>query len=319
MEFEHVREMQAAPRGDRSLREGKVIAVQGLTKHYGSVHAVAGVDFEVGPGRVLGLLGPNGAGKSTTLRMMLGLTKPTAGRTTFDGVSYADLRGYPMHHVGATLSSDTFAPRRTARQHLWAWAPVAGADTARIDGLLEMVGLAKDARRPVGQFSLGMRQRLALAAALLGDPGVLVLDEPANGLDPYGIFWLRRFLRQFADDGGTVVLSSHLLREVEQMVDDVVLIDRGRVVWASEMAALAEAAGWSVVLPAVRDEAMNALRTQGITCQPFGCGLRVFAPPDKAAAALRGVRSIPGQPLVLEGNLESFFLALTDQLGKELS
>ena len=319
METEYLQEMQKMPQSDRSLRSGKLIAVQSLVKCYGSVHAVGGVDFEVGPGRVLGLLGPNGAGKSTTLRMMLGLTKPTSGLATFDGVSYGDLPGHPMHHVGATLSSDTFAPRRTARQHLWAWAPVAGADKSRIDELLELVGLAKHARRPVGEFSLGMRQRLALATALLGDPGVLVLDEPANGLDPYGIYWLRRFLRQFADDGGTVVLSSHLLREVEQMVDDVVLINRGQVVWTAEMANLYGDGEWSVVLPADRHEAMTTLQSRGIKHQTFGRGLRVFALPGAVSSALRSVSPIPGQPLVLEGNLESLFLALTDQLGKELS
>lgn len=203
------------------------IVVSHLSKRYGDVLAVDDLSFEVTPGRVTGFLGPNGAGKTTTLRMLLGLATPTAGRAGFGELGYADL-GRPQQRVGAALEAAAH-PGRTGRDHLRVLAATAEADDTRVDAVLGMVELAADGRRRVGGYSLGMRQRLALAGALLGDPDYLVLDEPANGLDPEGIRWLRGFLREWASTGRVVLVSSHLLGEVQATVDDVVVIGRGRL------------------------------------------------------------------------------------------
>jgi ABC-2 type transport system ATP-binding protein len=205
------------------------IAVEHLTKHFGTVRAVDDLTFETSPGRVTGFLGPNGAGKTTTLRMVLGLVRPTAGRALVEGRPYADL-DQPLRTVGASLEAASFHPGRSGRDHLRVLAAAGGLPEQRVDEVLELVGLADAAGRGAGGYSLGMRQRLALAAALLGDPRVLLLDEPANGLDPEGIAWLRRFLRYLAGAGRTVLVSSHVLSEVQQTVDDVVIISRGRLV-----------------------------------------------------------------------------------------
>ena len=217
--------------------DNQVIVVRGLRKTFGAVEAVADVSFGVAAGRITGFLGPNGAGKTTTLRMILGLCRPTAGSATIDGVPYRELE-HPLRRVGAALDGSAFSPKQTARDHLRFYAPLAGVGDARVDELLGLVGLSDAARRRVGEFSLGMKQRLALATALLGRPDVLVLDEPSNGLDPAGIHWLRAFLQQFAAAGGAVLLSSHLLSEVEQMVDDVVLIDHGRLLFDGPLGSL---------------------------------------------------------------------------------
>jgi ABC-2 type transport system ATP-binding protein len=208
---------------------GATIDVAGLTKQFDVVRAVDDLSFSVGPGRVTGFLGPNGAGKTTTLRCLLGLVAPTSGSATIDGRHYHDL-AHPMRVVGSALEATGFHPGRNARNHLRVLARAGGIDERRVPEVLELVGLS--ATRSVGGFSLGMRQRLQLAAALLGDPGVLVLDEPANGLDPEGIAWLRSFLRYLAGQGRTVLVSSHVLSEVEQTVDDVVIIANGRLVRA---------------------------------------------------------------------------------------
>lgn len=222
-----------------------LVRVEHLSKRFGngpgSVLAVDDLSFEVRPGRVTGFLGPNGAGKTTTLRMLLGLVAPTAGSTTIGGRRYDEI-ARPAHVVGAALEAASFHPGRTARDHLRVYAPQVGVPDARADEVLELVGLSGAARRRVGGFSLGMRQRLALATTLLGDPRVLLLDEPANGLDPEGIAWLRGFLRALAAQGRTVLVSSHVLSEVEQTVDDVVIIARGRLVHASSLADLARLA-----------------------------------------------------------------------------
>ena len=210
---------------------GATIDVVSLTKRFGDVRAVDDLSFTVGPGRVTGFLGPNGAGKTTTLRCLLGLVAPTAGSATIDGHSYHDLP-HPMRVVGSALEATGFHPGRNARNHLRVLARAAGIDEKRVPEVLELVGLTDSTTRAVGGFSLGMRQRLQLAAALLGDPGVLVLDEPANGLDPEGIAWLRSFLRYLAGEGRTVLVSSHVLSEVEQTVDDVVIIAKGGLVRA---------------------------------------------------------------------------------------
>ena len=205
------------------------VDVQGLTKTFGSVRAVDGLSFTVEPGQVTGFLGPNGAGKTTTLRMALGLITPDSGSATFDGVRYADLPDR-LRQVGAVLET-AFHPGRSGRNHLRVYCRAGGLPVQRADEVLALVGLSGAARRKAGNYSLGMRQRLGLATALLGDPGVLVLDEPANGLDPEGIQWLRGFLRHLAhDQGRTILVSSHLLAEVEQTADRVVIVGAGRLV-----------------------------------------------------------------------------------------
>ena len=214
-----------------------VLTVDGLHKRYGQVTAVADVSFALSPGTITGLLGPNGAGKTTTLRLLLGLASPTAGQARVFGRRYREL-AEPARLVGAVLESDDFDPGRTGRNHLRVIAVSAGLDEERVDEMLDLVGLTAAAGRRVGGYSLGMRQRLGLAAALLGDPLVLVLDEPANGLDPKGAHWLRGLLRDFACRGGTVLISSHVLTDVAQTVDHVVIIDDGRVAAAGTLAEL---------------------------------------------------------------------------------
>jgi ABC-2 type transport system ATP-binding protein len=205
------------------------ICVESLTKDFGSVRAVDDLSFTVAPGRVVGFLGPNGSGKTTTLRALLGLVDPTRGRAIIGGNAYHDL-AHPARQVGAVLEARAFNPGRTARNHLRVVCTEARLPRDRVDEVLALVGLDQAADRRTGGFSLGMGQRLSLAAALLGDPGVLILDEPVNGLDPSGIRWLRSLLRSLAAEGRTVLLSSHLLAEVEQTVDEVIIVDRGRLV-----------------------------------------------------------------------------------------
>jgi ABC-2 type transport system ATP-binding protein len=206
-----------------------MIEVRDLTKRYGSTLAVEGVGFTAPPGTVTGFLGPNGAGKTTTLRVLLGLARPDAGSAVIDGVRYGELAS-PRRTVGAVLDTMGFHPGRSGRNHLRGTARAAGLPRRRADEVLESVGLAGAADRRVGGYSHGMRQRLALAGALLGDPPVLVLDEPATGLDPAGMAWLRRLLGDWAAQGRTVLFSSHVLAEVEAVADRVVIIDRGHVV-----------------------------------------------------------------------------------------
>jgi ABC-2 type transport system ATP-binding protein len=204
------------------------ITVDALTKDFGPLRAVDDVTFEVQPGRVVGVLGPNGSGKTTTLRMLLGLVTPTSGDALIGGRRFADLAD-PAREVGAVLETRAFHPGRSARDHLRVAVAEARLERRRVDEVLELVGLAEAADRRAGTFSLGMGQRLSLATALLGDPGVLILDEPSNGLDPSGIRWLRGFLRGLAAEGRTVLLSSHALAEVQQTVDEVLILDDGRL------------------------------------------------------------------------------------------
>ncbi|HET7303302.1 MAG TPA: ABC transporter ATP-binding protein [Segeticoccus sp.] len=222
--------MTTTPTGARAAtREGARVQVAGLTKRFGSFTAVDDLSFDVEPGRITGFLGPNGAGKTTTLRMLLGLVHPTSGTATIAGRRYVDLPE-PMQTVGAALEATNFHPGRSGRDHLRVLADAAGVPGSRVDELLETVGIPAAARKRAGGYSMGMRQRLGLAAALLGDPQVLILDEPANGLDPEGIRWLRSFLRYLSANGKTILVSSHMLQEVEQTVDDVVIIANGRLV-----------------------------------------------------------------------------------------
>jgi ABC-2 type transport system ATP-binding protein len=213
------------------------IEVCDLTKRFGAVTAVDGVSFRVEAGRVVGFLGPNGAGKTTTLRMLLGLVAPTGGAAHINGQRYRDITN-PSRVIGAVLESSNPYPGRTALNHLRIQARIGRIRRSRIDEVLDLVDLTAAAGRRVGQFSLGMRQRLGLAAALLGDPEILLLDEPANGLDPEGVHWLRRLLQRFAAEGRTVLVSSHILAEVAQTVDTVVILDRGRLVTHTTLADL---------------------------------------------------------------------------------
>jgi ABC-2 type transport system ATP-binding protein len=222
-------------------RAGETLQVESLTKIFGhKVTAVDDLSFTVQPGRVTGFLGPNGSGKTTTLRCLLGLVTPTSGRALVGGQAYRAL-SEPTRTVGAALEASGFHPGRTARNHLRVVAAAAGLPDERVDEVLSVVGLHDAARRRVVEYSLGMRQRLALATALIGDPGVLILDEPANGLDPEGIAWLRTFLREQAADGCTVLVSSHVLSEVQQTVDDVVIISKGALVYSGALSGIAEA------------------------------------------------------------------------------
>jgi ABC-2 type transport system ATP-binding protein len=222
------------------MTTGSTIEFRGITKTFGAVHAVSDLSFTVEPGRVTGFLGPNGAGKTTTLRMLLGLVRPTSGTATFGGKSYHDLER-PLATVGTALEASSFHPGRSARNHLAVYAAAAGIPKARVTSVLELVGLGDYMDRRVGGYSLGMRQRLGLAFALLGDPGVLVLDEPTNGLDPEGIRWIRGFLRDRAAEGRTVLVSSHLLAEVQQSVERVVIISRGKAVYEGLLTGLESA------------------------------------------------------------------------------
>jgi ABC-2 type transport system ATP-binding protein len=210
------------------LQTPAAVSCRALMKRYGELVAVDGVTFALEPGTVTGFLGPNGAGKTTTLRLLLGLAEPNAGEALVFGRRYRDLT-QPISLVGAVLDSSDFHPARNGRDHLRALALAAGLPLGRVEEVLEVVELGGAARRRVRTYSLGMRQRLGLAAALLGEPELLILDEPANGLDPAGVRWLRTFLQSFAAQGRTVLVSSHLLAEVAQTVDRVLIIDRGRL------------------------------------------------------------------------------------------
>ena len=213
-----------------------MITVSGLTRQYGKRIAVDDMTFDVAGGRVTGFVGPNGAGKSTTMRMMVGLTRPDSGEARYHGVHYQDLK-WPARTVGCVLDARVH-PGRTARDHLRATAAISRVPTARADAVLAEVGLEAAAHQRAGKFSLGMRQRLALAAALLGDPQILLLDEPSNGLDPDGIRWLRNYLSDFAARGGTVFVSSHLISELSMFADDLVVIGGGRLLAAASVEAI---------------------------------------------------------------------------------
>ena len=281
--------------------------------------AVDRLDFEVDPGTVTGFLGPNGAGKTTTLRMLLGLVAPTSGAATIDGRPYRQLAD-PAQRVGAVLEQSGFHPGRSARDHLRVLATAAGLAPARIDEVLEQTGLAAAARRRVGGFSLGMRQRLGLAAALLGDPDVLVLDEPANGLDPEGVHWLRGLVRGLADQGRTVLVSSHLLAEVDQTVDQVVIIDRGRLGDQATLAALTAGADRTVRVRTAQPEALRGLLVaRGATVTLDGPEQLlvggVTAEQVGQAAAASGV--VLHEMRFERSNLEDVFLELTGGKGDQ--
>src|SRR6478609_11669140 len=229
------------------MPDGQSLEFSGVTKRFGAVTAVSDLSARVEPGRVTGFLGPNGAGKTTTLRILLGLVRATGGQATIGGRRYAELDS-PLQTVGAVLEASSFHPGRTGAGHLTIYAQAAGIPKRRVEEVLGLVGLGDAGGRKVGGYSLGMRQRLGLAYALLGDPGVLVLDEPANGLDPEGIKWMRGFLRQLAREGRTVLTSSHLLAEVQQTVDSLLVISQGRLVFQGGLEELVDPSEYATVV-----------------------------------------------------------------------
>ncbi|MFE6253853.1 ABC transporter ATP-binding protein [Agromyces sp. NPDC057865] len=299
------------------MAAGIPIEVTGLSKRFGPVTAVDDLSFTVRPGRVTGFLGPNGAGKTTTLRVLLGLVRASSGTATFGGTRYRDLPR-PLETVGAALDAN-FHPGRTAKQHLAVYATAAGIPKSRVPAVLTMVGLSEFAGRRVGGFSLGMRQRLSLAYTLLGDPGVLVLDEPINGLDPEGIKWIRGFLQSLAKEGRTVLVSSHLLSEVQQSVDDVVIISRGRLVRSGPLSTLQiGAAPRTVVESPDLLRLAAALDQAGLEYAEEGAGFLVEEPdPGRVGhAAFVGGVELSGLRQVAEG-LEDSFLSLVGDGGSE--
>jgi ABC-2 type transport system ATP-binding protein len=289
-----------------------MIAVEHLSKRYGRQPAVDDISFRCEPGTVTGFLGPNGAGKSTTLRMICGLTTPNAGTATVLDMSYRSLPN-PGREVGVLLDASAQHSGRSGREALTLSAKVLGVDRRRVDELMEYVGLSRAAgRKRVGTYSLGMRQRLGIAQALLGDPRVLILDEPANGLDPEGIAWMRRLLRDFADRAGTVLLSSHLLREVEAVADQLVVIGKGRIVAQGNKTDLLAATG--VIVRGLDQAALHeALAGAGLVATPGSDGaLLVEAEAETVgrAAADAGVVLVELRPADT-GGLEELFLSLT--------
>ena len=293
-----------------------MIFVDSLTKRYGRATVVDGLSFEVRPGRVTGFLGPNGAGKTTTLRMILGLVHPDGGTATFDGLPTSDLPA-PSSQVGAVLEDAGFHPGRSGRNHLRVLAAAGGHAPERVPQVLDQVGLTEAADRRVKGYSMGMRQRLAIAAALLGDPDVLILDEPANGLDPPGIRWMRDLLRAEADRGRAVLVSSHLLYEVAQSVDDLVIISRGGLRASGPLEQVLGRSGEPVarVRTADTERLARALRLRGMVPSPDATGALIVpgAPPELvgAVAAEQGVAL--SELVAVTRSLEDAFLELTKE------
>jgi ABC-2 type transport system ATP-binding protein len=295
-----------------------MITIESLTKTYAGFTAVDDVSFTARSGRVTGFLGPNGAGKSTTMRVMVGLTKPTSGRALIDGRPFADLPN-PGLEVGVLLDASAQHAGRTGREILTIAQRTMGLPKARVEEMLQRVSLTdSESERRVRNYSLGMRQRLGIATALIGDPDVLILDEPANGLDPAGIRWMRDLLREYADKGGTVLLSSHLLHEIEVIADDLVVIGNGRIVAQGTKDELLAAAG-TVVRTAAVARLAAALSASGISATPYADGaLRTDATPEQvgqvalsAGVALTELRSADG------AGLEEMFLELTAETQRE--
>jgi ABC-2 type transport system ATP-binding protein len=288
------------------------VELNGVTKEFGDFIAVDDVSAVARPGQVTALLGPNGAGKTTTLRMVLGLVAPTSGSATFDGQRYDEL-AEPVRHVGALLEASGCHPGRTALAHLRIIATAARLPQDAPERVLEQAGLAGDGRRRVGEFSLGMRQRLGLAAAMLGDPEVLILDEPTNGLDPPGVRWLRGYVRRLADEGRTVLLSSHALSEVELTADHVLVMAHGRLLRSSTLAEFrAEAGAGSVVRTPHMDRLRAALAAAGHTHRVTDAGLAVDAAPEEVGE-LAGAHRVVLHGLVGTADLEQAFFRIIQE------
>lgn len=293
------------------MPDGQVLELTGLTKRFGAVSAVDDLSARIEPGQVTGFLGPNGAGKTTSLRMLLGLVRPTSGTATIGGKAFADLDS-PLQTVGAALEASSFHPGRSAANHLKVYARAANLPTTRIDDVLGLVGLADVAGRRVGGFSLGMRQRLGLATALLGDPGVLVLDEPSNGLDPEGIRWMRSLLRHLAEEGRTVLISSHLLAEVQQTVDALLIISRGRLVFQGGIEDLADPDEYATVVDSPDRAALSRLLDErGIDYQLLRNGFTIRHHEPVEIGGLAAAAGIALSNLQSKGaSLEDIFLEL---------
>ncbi len=294
-----------------------MIEVVGLTKKYGSTTAVDDLTFTVRPGIVTGFLGPNGAGKSTTMRMILGLETSSSGRALIDGKPYAALER-PLTQVGALLDANWIHPNRSAKAHLKFLAATNNLPTARVATVLDLVGLSSVATKAAGKFSLGMKQRLGLASALLGDPKILLFDEPVNGLDPEGIFWIRNFMKQLASEGRTVLVSSHLLSEMAQTADHLVVIGQGRLIADCSTADFTERSSQSFVRvrsPRLPDLAA-ALRAAGIASTATGNGpdaaLQVTGTPIEQIGDIAGRAGVFLHELSVQGgSLEQAFIELT--------
>jgi ABC-2 type transport system ATP-binding protein len=288
-----------------------LIRVEGVSKRYGRTVAVDGLSFVAESGRVTGFLGPNGAGKTTTLRILLGLVRPNAGTATIDGRPYASLED-PGRTVGAVLETTSFHPGRTGRNHLRVLAAAAGLGEERLEQVLDLVELRDAASRRVGGYSLGMRQRLGIAAALLGEPRVLVLDEPANGLDPQGIRWLRTLLRAQAEAGCTVLVSSHVLAELAQLADDAVIIHRGRFVAQGPVAELtARATAGARARSPEAGRLAGALSTAGIEARMDGDVVLASAEAARVGEAAAAAGIVLHELVPQAATLEEAFLELT--------
>jgi ABC-2 type transport system ATP-binding protein len=289
------------------------IVVSGLTKVYKNVRAVDDLSFTVEPGRVTGFLGPNGAGKTTTLRMLLNLVRPTAGSSTIGGHRYADLDD-PVRTVGAILEASGAHRGRSGRNHLLMLCDAAGIPTSRADQVLEIVGLTPAAKRKFKGYSLGMRQRLGIGAALLGDPRVLILDEPANGLDPEGIRWMRDLLKTLADEGRTVLVSSHLLSEMEILADDIVIIAAGKLVRQGTVKEIVDSVGTTQMrVRTPSPDALIAALGAGVTVHPTDDGALLVTGADGptiGAVAMKAGAEIH-ELLTERPDLENVFLQLT--------
>jgi ABC-2 type transport system ATP-binding protein len=295
-----------------------VIKVRSLTKRFGSAAVVDDLSFAVGAGSVTAFLGPNGAGKTTTLRILLGLARPASGEATIWGQAYQDLGGR-RRRVGAALEVSGFHPGRTVADHLRVRCAARGIRHSRIDAPLADTGMGELAGRRVGSLSLGERQRLGLAGALLGDPDVLILDEPANGLDPAGVLWLRGFLRRLGDEGRTVLVSSHILAEVAHFADRTIVINNGRLVMAGPVAELVSAVRQPVVVRSPRAEALRAaLASEGATVRAVEPErLEINGLGTEQVATLAAALSIPIYEITAAtGSLEDAFLQLTKAEGR---
>ncbi|MEV7577078.1 MULTISPECIES: ATP-binding cassette domain-containing protein [unclassified Microbacterium] len=293
------------------MPEGQVLEFTNVTKRFNEVTAVSDFSARVEPGAVTAFLGPNGAGKTTTLRILLGQVRPTSGTATIGGVAYAELR-QPLRTIGAVLEETAYRPRRTASRQLTIAAKANGIRLARVDEVISLVGLEDEADTRIGGFSLGMRQRLSVAHALLGDPGALVFDEPANGLDPEGIRWMRLLMRRLADEGRTVLVSSHVLSEIEQVADHVLVLSKGRLVLSSGIETLADPAGGSVVVDSVdRPGLTTALVAAGFDIEVLRSGLTVRGTDASRVGAVAADAGIALSTLVQRGpTLEDVFIDL---------
>lgn len=295
------------------MPDGHVLEFTDVTKRFGRIAAVSNLTATIQPGAVTGFLGPNGAGKTTSLRMLLGLVAPTSGRTRIGGRAYADLT-HPLQTVGAALEASSFHPGRSAANHLKVYARAAGIPLGRVDEVLGLVGLADAAGRKVGGYSLGMRQRLGLATALLGDPGVLVLDEPTNGLDPEGITWMRTLLRLFASEGRTVLVSSHLLGEVQQTADRLLIMSRGHLVFQGALDELTDPDEFATIVDSPeRGALVQVLQQAGWQVEVLRAGLTVRGVEPAAVGAVVAATDVPLSLLARRGpELEEVFLDLVN-------